>query len=561
MRNSLLAIHRVRCLLYSAAVISIAVVVTVWYAVARGQDFNWDQQNYHIGISFLLAHGTFWDSIEPAGIQSYFNPYVQQAQFFAMQHLSPICFAVLLAVLQSLAFMMAGLICADIAPPALGWKVLPLSLLGFALCLMAPMSLSEAGTTLSDLLTAVPVLAAYAVLLTRGRWLGFASSGSLAGVLLGIATALKLTNGLFAVGVAGFALAGRDSPRQRLGWALMCAVAAMLAFVAVGGSWQLGLWERFGNPFFPFYNNIFHSPDFDLTALRDERFPAHSVFDIWRYPLYWLLGGRPIPGSWHYPLFYWLLGGVGPSPGIATPSSELAFRDARWIVAVAGGTLFLAALLVFRRWGSRRLAEPATGLFFAFAVDYLVWIFDFGYTRYLLPLEILCGAIILFLALLVAPYSLRLGMLLAMAVLSWRMLFVPDNGHVPWRPYWQAINPMPRDFGGPAIVFLTGKPSSFVAASLPSDARYVGIYGVEIYGDFVYKGFDMLAGNNTQLTRQLKQELASAPNVRLKVIDEDTTSIDSAAILASYGLRVTNQCETLQIADKHFRICDVERQS
>jgi hypothetical protein len=555
----LLAIRRIRCLLYSAAVIFIAVVVTVWYAVARGQDFNWDQQNYHIGIPFLLAHGTFWESIEPAGIQSYLNPYVLQAQFFAMQHLSAIFFAVLLAMLQSAAFMMAGLICADIAPPTLGWKVLPLTLFGFALCLMAPMSLSEAGTTLIDLVTAVPVLAAYAVLLTRGRWLGFCSSGSLAGVLLGVATALKLTNGLFALGVAGFALAGRDSPRQRLGWALMCAIAAMLAFVVVGGSWQLGLWERFGNPFFPYYNNIFHSPDFDLTALRDERFPAHSVFDIWRYPLYWLLGGRPIPGSWLYPLFYWLLGGVGPRLGIATPSSELAFSDARWVVAVGGGTLFLAALLIFRRWRNCRLAEPATGLFFAFTLDYLAWIAQFGYTRYLLPLEILCGAIILYLASLVVPYSLRFSLLLAMTVLSWRILFVPDWGHLPWRPYWQAVNPMPHDFGGPAIVFLTRKPSSFVAASLPSDARYVGIYGVEIYGDFVYKGFNMLASNNTNLTRQLKRELEPTPNVLLKEIDEGTPPSDSIAILASYGLKVTNQCEILRIANENFRICDVER--
>jgi hypothetical protein len=275
-----LAVHRLWHVLYYTAVISGAIVVTIWYAVARGQDFNWDQQNYHIGIAFLQVHGTFWDSIAPAGIQSYFNPYVQHAQFFAMRHLSPICFVLLLAVLQSLAFMLAGLICADIARPADGWKALLLGLSGFALCVMAPMSLTEAGTTCIELVTSVPVLAAYAVLLARGRWLGLSSSGSLAGALLGIATALKLTNGVFALGVVGFALAGPDSPRQRLGWALMCAAAAMLGFIAVGGSWHLGLWERFGNPFFPFYNNIFHSPDFDLTALRcaaESDRPGHNA--------------------------------------------------------------------------------------------------------------------------------------------------------------------------------------------------------------------------------------------------------------------------------------------
>ena len=546
-RNSL-SIGRCRFLsaetstaIYGAAVISTALIVVIRYGVARGQDFNWDQQNYHISVPFLLAHRTFWDSIAPAGIQNCFNPFVLQAQFFAMRHLSAISFAVLLAVVQSLAFMIAGLICAVIGRPTDGWRGLLLSILGFVLCLMAPMSLSESGTTLFDLITALPVLTAYAVLLVRGRWLGFATSGALAGALLGIATALKLTNGIFALGVVGFALAGRDTPRQRVVWALMCTVAAMLSFAAVGGSWHLELWERFANPVFPFYNSIFRSPDFSLTTLRDERFVPHSVLDVWRYPLYWLLGGSP-------------------RPGIETPSSEQAIRDARWIVAVGGGTLFLAALMIFRRWGSRRLAEPATGLFFAFALDYLLWLGAFGYHRYVLPLEILCGAIILVLAMLVVPYSLKFTLLLAMAMLSWRMLRVPDWGHLPWRPYWQAINPRPLEFGGPAIVFLTAKPSSFVAASLPPDARYVGLYRPGIYGDFVFEDFDMLSSNDTQFTRRLKQELATAPNVQLKEVDRGTVPSVAAALLASYGLRATNQCEMLRIADLTFRICDVVRE-
>jgi hypothetical protein len=62
--------------------------MTILYATARGQDFNWDQQYYHIGILFLLAHATFWESVAPAGVQSYFNPYVIEIQWFAIRHLS-----------------------------------------------------------------------------------------------------------------------------------------------------------------------------------------------------------------------------------------------------------------------------------------------------------------------------------------------------------------------------------------------------------------------------------------------------------------------------------------
>ena len=126
-----------------------------------------------------------------------------------------------------------------------------MALLGFALCVMTPIVLSEAGTTFIDFVTALPVLGAYALLITRHGVLGPVRSAILAGVLLGLATALKLTNGVFAFGVTGFVLAGRDSFRHRIRWLVTCGLSAVAGFLLVGGAWQLGLWERFGNPVFP----------------------------------------------------------------------------------------------------------------------------------------------------------------------------------------------------------------------------------------------------------------------------------------------------------------------
>ena len=155
-------IKRASCVLYAEVIATTALSVTIWYAVSRGQDFNWDQENYHLGIPVLLARSSFWDSIAPAGIQSYLNPYVLQIQLLGIGCLNPIAFAVGLAVVQSLAFMIAGSICGGIARPVGGWQAMTFALIGFGLSLLAPMSLSEAGTTLIDLVTAVPVVAAYA---------------------------------------------------------------------------------------------------------------------------------------------------------------------------------------------------------------------------------------------------------------------------------------------------------------------------------------------------------------------------------------------------------------
>ncbi len=457
-----------------------------------------------------------------------------QAQFWALRHLGPIEFAVAVAVVQSLAFMLGGLLCVILAAPAGDVWQLPLSLLGFILCLIAPMALSEAGTTFIDLVTAIPVLAAYALLLARDRWLGWTASGALAGALLGAATALKLTNAFFVFGVAGFAVAGSEPVRRRLAWLLASAGAAVLGYAAIGLPWDLALWHRFANPIFPFFNRIFRSPDYPPTDFHDARFTPHTAIDIWRYPLDWI---RPWGG-----LPAWL--GVS-RRGLAPPASDVIFADARWVVVVGGITLFLAALAVFRRWGAARLREPATGLLLAFTIDYLVWMFVFDIGRYAVALSILCGAVILALVMALPSNRVRVAALLLVAVFNWETALVPDWGHVPWQPVWAAFAPRPLALGHQALVFLTARPTLFIAPSLPADARYVGADG----------SIDLSAGRGNALTKQIERDLAWARHRNLYSVDTGTTPAAAARILSSYGLRVGNQCLRLDVATLPLRVC------
>jgi hypothetical protein len=516
-----------------ALIVLASFTVTIWHAFYRGQDFNWDQRNYHIGVPYLLSHGAFWNNIGPAEIQSYLNPYVIQAEYFGMTHLNAYVFVVILALVQSIAFIVAGLCCEEIvrsrstATGAL--EATALVSLGFALCLLSPVALSEAGATFIDLSTAALVTGAFALLLMRER-VGLWTASALAGGLIGVATALKLTNGVFAFGVIGFALAGPDTWSQRLRWLVLCGLAALLGFLAVGGSWHLGLWERFHNPFFPYYNNIFHSPDYTPTPMRDERFLPESFLDIWRYPLYWLFGGSP-------------------HPGMASPSTELRMGDARWVVLIFGFTVFLAALPLLSAWRRRVLAEPATGLLVAVVISYLVWLLAFGIHRYMVANEILCGVAILVLALQIDRPVWRLGALAGVAILAFAVMRVPDWGHVPMAGRWKAINEQPLDLGGPSLVFVTTKPSIYLVASLPPDARFVGSTGE----------FNLHADSGTVFTRQLKQALEASPALRLKAIDEGFVPKVAAAMLATYGLAVTANCQKLTVSNESFRICDVER--
>src|SRR4029079_13086471 len=83
------------------------------------------------------------------------------------------------------------------------------SAIGAAILIAAvgPMTLSEGGTSFSDILTALPILAGCVLILStdgshRGRTL-------LDAFLIGAAVGLKLTNAVYAIGAAASVLAAR----------------------------------------------------------------------------------------------------------------------------------------------------------------------------------------------------------------------------------------------------------------------------------------------------------------------------------------------------------------
>ena len=507
----------------------LAAATTMLFALHRGQDVNWDQLNYHLSSPFLLMHGTFWSSIAPSGPQTFLNPLVLLPQYFLIRALPPIVAALTIALTQCLAFIVAARICLRIAGPDADGTGYRHALLGFVLCLASPMALSEAGTTIVDLLTAIPVLLAYHALLTREDDSAPSHPCLIAGFLLGAAIGLKLTNTTFAVGAPFFLLAGRSPPRRRAADLARIVLGGAVGFLLVAGYWHFELWQRFRNPTFPFFNAIFQSPDAPPTGFRDSRFVTSSMWDLVRYPVYWLIGGSP-------------------TPGLLSPASETDPKDARFALVLIALPVALLIRCV-RRSSPRLLQRPETGFLLACLVDFVVWLYLFGIHRYMIPLEIMLGAVLLLLVSWIDTGRLRGWVLVAMTIVVLARIHVATWQRLPWAGHWRSIAAAPLSLPGAPIIFLSDVPSAFVALSLPDAARYVGLAG----------GLDLNAGNNTTLTRQLKQDLATAPDHSLYVVLRDRVPAATAEALASYGLRAGNECQPFRAADQSFRICDVIR--
>jgi hypothetical protein len=508
---------------YTILTLTLAVTTTLFFAYRKGQDANWDQLNYHLAMPFLLLHGVLWDSVAPAGIQTYLNPLILIPQYILLRGLPPLVAAGTIAATQAIAFVVAGRICIEIAPAGPRPKDYRPALLGFLLCLASPMALSEAGTTIVDLLLAIPVLLAYHLLLTREDAGAPRLADLYAGLLLGAATGLKMTNAIFAIGAPAFYLTGQSHLRHRIGGLAQLAVGGLLGFVIVAGFWHFELWHRLHNPIFPYFNTIFHAPAASESVLRDARFLPKSGWDVIMYPVYWLVGGSP-------------------TPGLPSPASETDPKDARFILALILLPFAVVTTLLHRR---HMLFRCETGLLAAWAIDYIVWLFVFGIHRYFVVGEILCGVVLLILTSWMAAGRWRLIVLLALAVITLARIHVASWARLPWGPHWRTIARTTLTLPDRPLIFLMSKPMAYVALALPATTRYVGFD----------PDLDLSGGRETVLTRQVREEIRTTPGSSRFAVLAGPPPQGAVATLASYGLRLTPECRDFAIAETRFQLC------
>ena len=82
-----------------------------FYAISLGQDTNWDLLNYHLYNPYSYLHGRINLDLAPAGLQTYFNPFLDIMLFSAVHALTPKLFGFLIGVIQGLNFILVYKIC------------------------------------------------------------------------------------------------------------------------------------------------------------------------------------------------------------------------------------------------------------------------------------------------------------------------------------------------------------------------------------------------------------------------------------------------------------------
>lgn len=218
--------------------------------------WSWDALNHHVYLGMMAESSRLGHDVIAAGNQSYQYPYL----YWPVYRLS-----LFEGAGAAAAAIWAAAQAAVLLPPV--WltslRVLPTRqdywigvserVAACTLAFMSTVVLAALETTANDLLAAVPLLWAFAVMAAEpasDRRAGAASA------LWGISSAFKLSNAIFLpLLVWWWWTPGRHVPSMRRGG--LMALAASLGFLVAYGPWGWQLWRLTGNPLYPFLGSLF----------------------------------------------------------------------------------------------------------------------------------------------------------------------------------------------------------------------------------------------------------------------------------------------------------------
>jgi len=423
-------------------------------SLAIGQDDNWDLRNYHVYNVYALLNDRIGFDLAPARFQTYFNPTIDLLYYGLNHALSPRGAGFAMGALHGLNFVLLLAIARQLAGPAAakGWPLL-LALAG----VLGPGFRGELGNTMGDNLTALPVLGALLVVLVRWeallqRGAGAQAAALCAGLLMGLGVGLKLTNAPYAVALCLAFFAAPLPHRRRFGLAFVFGVGVLAGVAVTGGWWFVKMWQMFGNPLFPQFNNIFHSPWATENGVIDTYFLPRTWLEYLQWPFIFAADSRRV--------------------------TEVAHRLGMWPVVYLL-LLAWAALALLRRTAAARVNPKAGFVLLFFCLSYLVWMRTFSIYRYLIAAEMLVPLVIWLLWHRLAgaeavANKLAGATLIALLLYAWP---TPQWGNAAWgeRAYSAQVPAFEQPEQSVVFVAQPEPPISWMTTMLPPQLKFIGV--------------------------------------------------------------------------------------
>lgn len=484
----------------------LGVVILAWagLVVWLGKGMSWDFRNYHWYAPYAFLNGRMGFDIAVAHQATYYNPLLDVPFYWLATHTPSWLALGILGAVQGANVVPLYLIARSLlvlddnrfAAVALA-----------ALCMAGGLTISLAGTTYYDNVMSVLVLSGLALTIRRrdvlvaGSLSRAGAVSALAGLIIGLAVGLKLPEAPYALGFAAVLAVLPGNVRQRRTRLVAGGAGGVIGVALTAGYWIWHMYQITGNPLFPYFNDVFHSPLVVAASYRDTRFLPHDVLHAVLDPILFSIDWRV--------------------------ADDLPFTDIRiglaYVLLIATGGLWLAR----RRTHDPLTARTGTAALFVFViVSYAAWLAVFGIYRYILALEMLAPIVIV-----AAVGRWPLGRAARWAVLAVLAVAVVTTTRVDFLdraplgdPYVQVKWP-PIPHPNRTMILMTGEaPMGYLVPSLPHQIPVIRI-----------DGWLITPGDHSQLTAEARARVAAFKG-DLDLLANPYEVNRARAALADYGL-------------------------
>ena len=517
----------------------IGVVFTTVWAVLAGQDMNWDLRNYHYYTVYAWWQGKTNYHIAPAQVQNWLNPLVYAPYYWFIKHCRPVVSGAIFGGVAGLNFVLVYALARLVVPKERRLLGMAVGLLSACIGFSDPKFLEGLGTTYVDGTLSLLILGGLLALCwtfhPQNNALSKSSGFFLAGILVGLACGLKLTYAVYALGLTLSLFLLWPLLRFSLGQFSWFALGGLGGFLVVSGYWNWHLWSEFGNPIFPYWNDLFHSSWAPPGGFQDLRFLPRNFQDALSYPFRWFIR--------------------------LYPSIEPPFRDARWAILTVLLPMVLIALAANRSQRGERsstgtMTEQAVAarahfwlIVLFFITTYVAWIWMFAIQRYLIPLGLICGLVIfLILDRLLSSQSAKVACFTFLALFCMFWTRPGETVRLPYGQDWFGVQ-LTEAVSAPDTLFIMmgDSPASYVVPFLPESDRVI-----RISGNFPLQP-------ETGLGR-MAMEIVNQRTGQMRSLTTGTLSASDRFQLARFGLDLNEtNCAMFQSRIDQFTSCPLVR--
>lgn len=273
-------------------ILSLIVIISVFIC---STEYTLDLYNYEYYNVWAFLNNRYEQDFLAADFRTYWNPFIDFYQYFAINIFKNHKF--LYTIASVLDDIIALFLVYKIADKFLSYNVqnrnLSLALIVLYVIFSPIMHIVVCDCSRNDMFITVIILLAFYLLLNI-----FNNTDSkkttkyitITGALVGIAIGLKLTAAVFGLTFLLCLICLSKTFKNPLKNIFLFLLSMITAFLLVDGYWLYKIYSLFQNPFFPIFNNIFHSPyadSNDIYTIDYACIKPRGFIDFLLYPFMW----------------------------------------------------------------------------------------------------------------------------------------------------------------------------------------------------------------------------------------------------------------------------------